>query len=129
MEHNYEEIMPESIQKVLEDHGLRCVEAQNDDGKWSFEVEGFTDAGGDEFHTLSINVGEVFDLGAWRRSFADMWDAFDPWREAVIWCDDEGNPVNTPFSRGIDLYHDLEAYDRDVLEAAYNDVMNLRFLD
>ena len=45
--------------------------------------------------------------------------------EAFKWCDQFGVPQRTPFDNGADLYEDIRSYRNDVLEAVYDDLMEL----
>jgi hypothetical protein len=91
-----------------------------------FELEAYTPGGGDMLHTIELGEGEEGDLFAWRDAFQEMYDNFDPWREAHLWLDEEGNPSpESPFWHGLECYEDIKRYDEETLEATLDDLKRL----
>jgi hypothetical protein len=113
---------------VIEDeweHALDLLECQDfnvtvcgncKDG-YEVELEHYTgDLGGDMIHTMFIH--DLNDVEELVMAFDEqVYEAFDPWAEAVSWCDSEGNPQNCPTSSGARLYEDLKAYEQFLARA------------
>lgn len=106
----------EELKSTLVGCGFRVHDNGERDGWIDWELEGLTDADGDMIHQIRVPNGRKGDPAAWEREFYDMVDDFDPWEEALKWCDETGRPQKTPFDSGSDLYNDILAYKTHVLE-------------
>ena len=118
-------VVPDEVMDVFEHHNINVNDFQRNGHVLYFEIEGYTDAGGDMIHVLGINDDELDSIPSWRKAFYQEMNYFDPWEEAFKWCDQFGTPKDCPFDNGADLYRDIVDYKDDVLQAAYNDLMRL----
>lgn len=98
--------IPQEIVQVLEDYDIRIdyVEERTD-GEYEIALTGYTDAGGEENH--SLYVASLEDKDEIKAAFAKMESEWDPSYEASLWaeCLDK-----TPFASLSDLLDDLEDY-------------------
>lgn len=111
-----QDVIPNEVAEVFERNDMSVNGWEKSLGTYTFELEGYTDGGGDMLHSLYIKEGEVGSVKAWCKAFDDMYEDFDPWHEAFIWCDEFGVPQRTPFETGNDLYQDINNYKADTLE-------------
>ena len=118
------ESMLDMMENFFNDCNIYVIDEDMWHGQLVWELEAYTDAGGDMIHHLYVPLGKVDDISAWRKAFFDMMNDFDPWEETFKWCDETGKPRNTPFDNGIDLYNDHDKYKHDVLEKAYDKLMD-----
>lgn len=124
---NASEIIPAVVMSALERYDLAVSGWEKSLGRYTFELEGWTDAGGDMTHSLYVDERDVSSVKAWYKAFYDVWDAFSPWEEAHKWCDGNGVPQGTPFDDGYMLYEDLRNYMDDTLGEALDDLHVLAF--
>lgn len=118
-------VVPDKVLDVFERHDLDVRSFERNGSVLYFEINGHTDAGGDMTHVLGLNDNELESIPEWRKAFYREMNYFDPWEEAFKWCDGFGVPQNCPFDNGADLYRDIESYKNDVLQAVYDELMEL----
>lgn len=119
------DVVPSEVMQVFENHDMQVYGFQRNGHVLYFEIKGYTDAGGDMTHIIAVNDDELDNLPSWREGFYTEMNYFDPWEEAFKWCNEFGQPQNCPFDNGADLYKDIEDYKNDVLQAVYDDLMEL----
>lgn len=118
-------VVPDEVMNVFENNGIRVNTFECNGHTLCFEIEGYTDAGGDMIHTLYLSDKELDNIPSWREAFYQEMNYFDPWEEAFKWCDQFGQPQNTPFDNGADLLRDIEDYKNYVLQTVYDELMEL----
>lgn len=118
--------IPEEVMRVFAANDIEVIGEFESDSETQYEIESYTPEGGDMCHTIRMGEGEEGDISAWRDAFAEIYDEFDPWREAHLWLDEEGNPAsNSPFWDGLSLYEDIKRYDEETLKATLDDLCDL----
>ena len=119
--------VPDEVEEVFERYEMSVNGWEKSLGTYTFELEGYTDGGGDMLHSLYIKEDEVGSTKAWWKAFNDMYEDFDPWHEAFVWCDEFGVPQRTPFSNGEDLFNDIKEYEKGTLGSIERELFDLTF--
>ena len=119
--------VPDEVTEVFKRHEMNINGWEKCLDTYSFELECYTDGGGDMLHSLYIKEDEVSSIKAWWKAFNDMYEDFDPWHEAFIWCDEDGVPRRTTFSNGEDLFNDIKEYEKGTLGAVEKELFGLMF--
>lgn len=122
------ERIPEQVRKVFEENVIEIVDGweTNNDETLVYELESYTDHGGDMIHTMTVNKAHQGSLGEWARAFGKVCEDFDPWHEAHLWMGEDGTPgESAPFSDGGCLLEDITDYKKHTLIATLNELEDL----
>lgn len=135
------DVIPDCIMETLEAYDVRFLGgetpsvsgvvhadaymAERDAKLAFFEFESFTDGGGDMIIPIEIHEGRLGDPKSWAEAFRKSMGEFDPWEEAHLWLDENGNPIpdrGIPYTTGFEVYKDFVDWKSDMLDPLLDDL-------